>query len=519
MSVSRSYSDRRIRPIKQRLRDPDENRLYLAYDKGHGGHVLIRVFPQDGLRSLSSITLAEGVSLVNDLLCAKTHRQFFEVIRKCDYTLLTTTHAVLSLEMSKEGEAVRCTKFYSDDAGGLERRYGIKYDGTPIEFGPLPQGCFSQYFRINFDPADPETLASELYLAGPKPLRANLGKRSPTAGPKSDYINYDELEDLGTKETVVIEPMADWITLRNTLAMGGSLLGNIEMAERGEKSAETILNDSGFISLDTPKPLKMFQFLRQRPGDGDEKCCCLVYPFKKQTFRPIAPFRDRYAGLNNSVNGETSSLDPQLQKRILDAYEKENRTRWREHRHYDEVYKQWITEGRREFRCEYCSDLVFTPFAEHIRFLEKSNLLDRETLQKIKPTDGPGPFDKSLVYICLLESDFSGRTQLEIAKQVVVTFLTTVENTDLKRPGSVPWGAHFNYYGLFRGDGDMPNIYFGTLAGYLWHVLCYHQGYFTATCPNCGCGFIATKQGPRKQCCSSSCRVTYTKCLKMGSSR
>lgn len=503
---------RRYNAYSRARRDSnDTNRLYLAYDKVHGGHVVIRVFWPDKPRDLRSITLAEGVSLVNDLLCAKTHRQFFDAIRKCDYVLLGASRADLSLMNSEEGETVRCTEFLSEG-----RVHGGKFSGRPIEFGPLPWGYFNKFFWDNFEPADPEILASELYLAGPQPLRANLGKRSPAADRGNGYMYYDQLECLGTKEIVVIEPLADWVTLRSTLAMGGSLLGNIEMAGRGEKQAETILFDSGFARLNTPEPQGRSQFLDHCQEDCQDTCECLVYPFKKQMFRPTTPVKGVYPNLpHGSTYNGTPSLEQAQQARKLRNYLSLKR---RKAQHNDSMYQQLGNPGTKKFLSyRYCSDLVFIPLDRYVFFLEKSTLLDQESLEELETTDGPDFFDKSLIYVCLFESDFVSKTQLEIAEQVVITFLTTIEGTVnpvSHELGLTQWGAYFDYDALFLDNEDTPSIRFGTLAGYLWHVLCYHQGYFTATCPNCGCGFIATKQGPKKQFCSDSCRVTYRKLHK-----
>lgn len=308
-----------------------------------------------------------------------------------------------------------------------------------------------------FEPTDAKKLAQEMFMASPKPLRANASKSSPAAALdaySSDFIK--KLEERGAGIMVAVEPVQDWMMFRNLLAIGAALLANIERIPEDGK----VMEAAGFFRSET----NAFGFP------------IYTIPFKFQASTFALDFAKH--------PGRSSRLTP---------------------RELDHLYWLYNDSDERIVHRDGFLPVETRPFGRN------EDVFFTTHYQAVK--EGITPLDVAKVafeqdtnvYLCA-RADLSN--QYELAKSIIecIWYKTQV----LMDIDGETLGVTQDPESLFDPEIEELKLKFHSLVSRCWYALCYHKGRKLIACKHCGCGVLASNRGPAKEFCSDSCRIQHS---------
>lgn len=388
--------------------------ICIAKSKSSLGHYFMRIVPAEDAQRIPDKSVPD---LINGLTTVKTHKQM--------------------------ASAVENLPLLFDTKGGDRQPRRVMTTHECIEL-----------LDTEFEPVDKKILAYEMFLYAAKDLKANSGKDSP-AGDLDAYDTHfvDELKGLGDDFKVIVEPIQDWMTFRNMLAMGAALLANIEGVEKGGR----VLEESGFFEPAESAygfpvfvaPLKfqattyLLQFLKHplasRNSDGDSTDY-LYWLYQSQ-----AVAVQRKGGLSPVNTYALGGIDDDI---FISS-------------HWDATQKNFNV-----------ADIVSAPFSEN------RNL-----------------------YLVIKQSG----TQLDMAKRIVRVLWQATQGL-VDKDGAL-LGMTQDTESLFLPRQNAPTYNFHSLISKTWYDLCYHENRKMIACKHCGCGVLASLRGPAKEYCSDSCRT------------
>lgn len=388
--------------------------VYVAKSKETFSHYLLRIVPSDRVDRMPD---GELPKLVNGLSGAKSHKQLLRVIDGC--CLLFGT-AGSERQPNRVMTADECLK-------ALESQ---------------------------FAPTDAKKLTEEMFLYSPRgayATRANNGKVSPVASSNDAYSCglTKDLEKCGDDERVIVEPVQDWMTVRNTLSLAASLLAKVE----AEGQDSTVLEDSGFL-----------RFEQNAYGSP-----VLAAPIKYHTF-----FGRDYAGHFWKAS--------ELNLGDLDYL-------------YSLYYKGGHSAKGKNQPCVLGSDGDVFIATRYLATQNGISILDALRL--------PVEANRNL-YLCVKERG----SQVDMAKRILEALWDATQNR-LRDLDGRPLGITTDESCLFDPDADSLAFRQHSLISRLWSAVFLHGGRSLVACKYCGCGVLGSKKGPAREFCSDSCRVQY----------
>ena len=164
--------------------------IYIARNRDMSTHSFFKVLDSNGDGLMPEKKLSR---FINALVSAKGHKQLVSAIEECP-----------------------CLLFQTNGGAGQSRRM------------LTAEECIEE-IQANYVPTDARKLTQEMYMLSPKQLRANSSKESPAVAFDAyscDFIGMLKQMDPETK--IAVEPVQDWMTFRNLLAVTACILANIE---------------------------------------------------------------------------------------------------------------------------------------------------------------------------------------------------------------------------------------------------------------------------------------------------
>lgn len=383
--------------------------ICIAKSKQTLAHYYFRVVPASRLHNMSEKDI---IDLINDLNSAKSHKQ---------------------LALATDG----CCLLF-------DARQSTKQPKRVMS----PSECI-EALETDFEPVNPRLLAYELFMYSAKPLRANGSKESPAAV----FDAYDShftrtLSQAKPTDCVIVEPVQDWMTFRNALALGSALLANVIAAEK----SSDVLESSGFRLADR-------------------------HNFKHPIY--VAPFKFEAATFtaDPSHPSVSSSLKTKDSDYLFSIY-------------------LWNSKNRKLGAGSAIAheiggdDAVF--MATHYDATQKGvGLIDVLAL----------PWEKNRnSYFCIRNEG----SQVDMAKRAVEA-LWNASQTLCDHDTFL--GMKPDRGSLFDPSKDSMTFSFGSLISKAWYLLFFHKGKRLTVCKHCGCGILGSNRGPAKEYCSDSCRV------------
>lgn len=388
--------------------------ICIAKSKRALGHYFMRIVPEDRIH----LPEGEDVSaLINSLTTVKTHKQMASAVEN------------LPLLFKAKGTEAQPTRVM-----------------TAYE-------CI-ELLDTEFEPVDKKILAYEMFLYAPRELKANSSKESPAADLDAFDCHFaDELRGLGDGFKVIVEPVQDWMTFRNMLALGAALLANIENFSEGGR----VLEESGFY----------------KPEESAYGFPVFTVPLKFQATTYLNQFLKHPVASSNSDGDSTDYLYWLYQSNVEGTQRKGGIV----------PVNTYALGG--------IDDDVF--ISTHWDALQKSfNVVDILT----------APFSKNRnLYLVVKQSG----SQLDMAKRIVRALWQSTQN--LVDVDGALLGMVQDAESLFLPKQSAPTYSFHSLISKAWFALCYHQNRKLITCKHCGCGVLASLRGPAKEYCSDSCRT------------
>jgi hypothetical protein len=388
--------------------------ICIAKSKKSLGHYFLRIVPTEEVYKIPD----EGMpALINSLTTVKSHKQLATAVE----------HLPLLLD----------TKGGSNQPKRVMTTYKC-IDLLDSEFGPVEK----------------KTLAYEMFLYAPKELRANSSKESPAADLDAYDTHFaDELKKLGDEYRVIVEPIQDWMTFRNLLAMGAALLTNIENLPKGGR----VLEASGFYA----------------PKESAYGFPVFVAPLKFQASIYLTNFLKHPVASNNADRDNTDYLY------------------WLYQPQGEAIKRKGGLFPVNTYAFGGIDDDVFV--STHWDATRKSfNFTDIAT----------APFSEDrYLYLVIRQSG----SQLDMAKKIVQVLWETTR--DLIDNDGALLGITQDTESLFLPKQNTPTYSFHSLISKAWYDLCYHENRRLIACKHCGCGVLASLRGPIKEYCSDSCRT------------
>ncbi len=306
-------------------------------------------------------------------------------------------------------------------------------------------------------PVDAKGLAREMFLASPKPLRANRGYSSPAAS--LDVMrgnNAASLKSMSAGMPVFIEPVADWMTFRNTLAIGAALLANIENPPEDGR----VLDVCGFEL--------------QSSAGRDEDEPVFSIPFKCSLLPP-------------SLGGRG---EPEVKlDRDLDYM----------YSLYGDAFHFFIAPLGLGISDDGMVFVAGEQAGTRTDYLVEDAYLRRycASCHELKPIDRYRVVWR--LHLCAKQH----ASQLDTAKEIVIALWRL--NQNLKNADGTLLGRAEAYESLFNAEAKSMAYDHRSLVSMAWEALCFHGGRRLTACRHCGCGSFDPVRGRPREYCSASC--------------
>ena len=304
-----------------------------------------------------------------------------------------------------------------------------------------------------------ETLEAEMYLASATPLRANKESfesfilKYGTNG--QDYLT-DLREVSESEHFVLMEPVQDWMMLRNTLSICARVLGQIQDEEKQES-----LEDAGFSFRDNTRIKKEIYYT----------------PFKYNTFF-------------NTSSGQMFEQDA-----LFTALTK---------RKYERTTIPFFLDINVDYFSEIERDVfVLTrPLAT-----QKYDMI--QSLKQEFLSESTGPVETRTHYLCLRNTGDQREMMEGIIEAFSSAFRSLTDSTEAKgkKRGTGSFlGWKYDQSGEYE-KLEEPRLVPQSFISALWYQLVYHPGKRITICKLCKNAVLTNEQGTKNKYCSNSCRV------------
>lgn len=392
--------------------------VYIARSRRVLTHFLIREQPTDS----THVSDKELVSLINALTTAKSHKQIAAAIESSDLLI-------------------------GDPEGAGKQPIRVM---NPSEL--------YEALQDEFEPTNAAGLSREMFLASPRKLRANSGRESPAAELDAYECNLtSKLAKMEGDCRILVEPVQDWMMFRNTIAIGASLLANIEAPREDERALEA----AGFS-----------RFAGEALGFP---IFALPLKFSASTFAlEFGRHPLRSGGLNPAD--------------------------------VDYLYSRYYADEADITRKHGPIPTTTRPLGGDADvFLASTYIATRRgitalDIAKLLPVE-----KDTNVYLCVRALD--GMGQIDLAKKVVRALWTKTQM--LTDAGGSPLGMSPDPESLFDPLHKSEPYKCNSLVSSAWNALCFHSGRRLISCKYCGSGVLASAKGPAKEFCNDSCRTQY----------